>query len=98
MKLLSVQTAKTKGVTAILPIVLAASMLMPSTAFAGTLFTYNGTGICGKASINSATIDSCTCTVTHTQTRNYGGSAALEVSMEKKGRSILDEKGIEVIR
>lgn len=67
-----------------LVVALALPMTLPSAAYAGTLFTYNGQRICGKASIKSATIKGSTCTVTHTQTRNYASHATMRVQIQKK--------------
>lgn len=77
---------KTRGVIALaLSITLAMPMVTPVSAFAATLFTYNGQGICDKYSINQGTISSDrTCTVTHTQKRNYGGNSAMQVSMRRQ--------------
>lgn len=75
----------TKGIIALaLTTALALSVTTPSAAFAGTLFTYNGQGICAKYSINEGYVSSgSTCTVTHTQKRVYGGSSAMQVDMRR---------------
>lgn len=53
-------------------------------AYAGTLFTYSGTGIQSKASVSQSYVSGSNCTVKHTQTKVYSGASyGMKVSIQK---------------
>lgn len=69
---------------------LVAILSFNSVANAGTILSYSGKGIWNKASVNTGEVPSTytSCTVRHTQKRNYGRNVALSVKIQKKSAAI----------
>lgn len=64
----------------------ALSVPFASQAYAGTLFSYNGTGIGDKASVNQAYVNASTCYVNHSQTKNSpDANYSMTVSVQRQG-------------